>query len=1129
MRVVFGNEKIMFIALKPGLENGFNLDFFLKLTDLEAQINNRIPGVKNILSILNTPQTSGDCFGQSYFHKLSPDFNCESILDQYLVHLDCIRQKEKKSNKVEQENSISEKRCSPEILSLTESQLKQDMELKIAGIYQNLCDDPLIIDNLISKDHKTTAIIIQFSDTATPADSQTQEEIKKLIDTARNSEIEIAYASQARQEYEAAQVIRQDIRNILPLSLLIMVIVLFLSFRSFRGVIIPLSIVAVGMLWTFSIFALAGKTLNLVTIVLPPLLICVGSAYVIHLLAFYYRLAEEAKLSKEELIVKTVSQSSLPLVVTAMTTIVGFTALLVSPIPAIRDMGLFAGIGIAIIILLSLTLAPAMLTFSSVPEKSLLGKKRGFIDYILSVLVEYTGIYASRFIKFWLLIGCLALLGTLYLSVNSNTRNLAPDSSIMKELDFIEHNLGGTNSLRLILSGRKSPRNLQSAETIRGMKKLRDYLTRPETAEGLVKIEGLSIAKINSPVDYFELKHQKLDSLQDKDVPKLFERLKRSGLPNFLSFNGELMLMDLRMTVQGTAAILELKKELDQKIAEYLPQLSVRYTGEAFLASESAENIARGLVQSLLLALVIIFVLLSVMFLSPKMGIIALYPNIVSITIFFGLLGWLNIPIGLTISVIASIALGIGVDDTIHYLTHYNNYLKKFRNRQMAVREALSHTGKPMIYTTLSLSCGFFVFANSDMPALVYFGVLTAVTLLVCLVTDLNFLPSITTNARLITAWDYIWCPFHKTSIKGIDIFYGMSLREIKLLTIMSFTQQLKRGELLFEEGQFGYEMYTILDGEIEIYHDEKIHGIKSTLAQLGKGKIFGEMSLFRVAERTASASALRDTELLVVNKDVLQYLEKQYPRIATIFYMNLARNLVEIIKKSNFGFADKVIESDSLEAYLKEPESDRKMTLQIIQEFIDDGYITQKQKEELQKYVYGCYSLNNTECRMMRHLHRLVESGSIQSSGKHVRQILKNFTQNQFDFLKKNYQLQSFSPGSVVLPAQYQNSDTYLIIEGLCELQQAAASGTKVLARFSQGDLIADFAFNRFIDSQKTEIVAIKEMKILRLGSHGSTKALKKKSRVAANFFHNIVAQLSERIAELNKLHIKKTKMENE
>jgi len=303
------------------------------------------------------------------------------------------------------------------------------------------------------------------------------------------------------------------------------------------------------------------------------------------------------------------------------------------------------------------------------------------------------------------------------------------------------------------------------------------------------------------------------------------------------------------------------------------------------------------------------------------MGVIALFPNVITILIFFGSLGWLNIPIGVTISVIAAIALGIGVDDTIHFLSHYNENAKKLRNKRKASLKTLPIVARPMIFSTIALSAGFILFVQSEMESQVLFGAFTAFTLLVCLAIDMTYLPSVVMETGLITVWDYVGLKFDEQFIEGIDLFQNMTVREAKIASLMAYTKDLEKGTLLFTQGEIGDEMYVVLSGSISIFLDKNEK--RTDLVRLKKGNTFGEMGLFRKAERSANAEASEKTRLLVVNRDCLEPLKKRNPKIAAKLFLNLAHRLQSSLKETDERLlTQKEFDLTSLEAKLNANEN---------------------------------------------------------------------------------------------------------------------------------------------------------------------------------------------------------------
>ncbi len=795
----------------------------------------------------------------------------------------------------------------------------ENAENKISKVVSSLKNHPLFEGDLLSKDLSTAALILTFSPGSNPESDYTQNIIKELLEKYQNNseisgKLRIAYAGQPRQINKAGGLISEDMENIFPLSVLLIVVILLFSFRSFLTVIVPLAVVLSGIIWTAGIVGLIGGELNMVTMVCAPIILCVGSAYVIKFLNQYQTESIQIREAKKpgdaettipEIVMATVSSVTVPVTVTAITTVAGFIALMVSPIPAVQELGLYSSIGIVSINLFALTLAPALLHYIHLPELAVSENQSGFLNSFFRIIVEWLRQHSKRLILIWLIVAAVAAFGMLGLSINSSTKTFPEESRIVQDLHFIENELAGTDSLRLLfkakpdsLSQQDSNLNpLKTANTILGLEKFQEWLFQKKGATEIGKIEGLRIDKIHSPVDVLDHYRLGLDKLTDDEVDKFYAKSGEKG-PKFLSDAEDILQVTLRMTSSGSTSFLALRDLLIQKVPEFLPDLLFSYTGGSVLASESANNIAQGQINSVILALVIVFVMLSLLFLSWKMGVIALFPNIITILVFFGLLGWLDIPIGVTISVIAAIALGIGVDDTIHFLSHYNEYANKLRNKRKASVKTIPVVGRAMLFSTISLSAGFILFSQSEMESVILFGSFTALTLLVCLAIDMTFLPSVVMETGLITVWDYVGLKFDEEFINEIDLFQNMSVREAKIASLMAYTVDMKPGKLLFSQGDVGDEMYVVLNGSISIFLEKD--GQRTDLVRLEKGKTFGEMGLFRNAERSAGAEAYEKTRLLVINRDCLEPLKKRNPKIAAKLYLNLANRLQSSLKETD-------------------------------------------------------------------------------------------------------------------------------------------------------------------------------------------------------------------------------------
>jgi len=1150
IRNIFGSEEILVVAFKPKDLDRFDLKFFLTLNEFTRSVQAEVPGVKNVLSLTNTPRIEGLCSGKSFFHVEGIGSTCESVLDGYFNQLECVSNKEKyqpliqtqdeddldagleeepedlESDFEEDEETVEDSSaeaaavdegpaCTADMFEKTKSQIYRETDLKITSIFEEMKAHKMIHRDLISPDFKTAAIIVEFKLGTIPNQPDIQEKVKKLIEKYENPDLRIGYSGQSRQEYLASKTITEDITRILPWSIVLMMITLFISFKSIRGMLIPLLVVVTGILWTFGFFAITGFKMNLVTMVLPPLLICVGSAYIIHFMNQYFQDALDHPEAKPKEVARLAIQHiTVPLTVTALTTLAGFAALAASPIPAIKEMGIFACFGIAAIILLTLTYVPAILSLVPVPKAKKAKEKKNLVDRLLDRAANFVGQFSRRFIIFWVLLGVIAVIGLLQVKVDSETKNFPSDHPVERDLRLIQENLAGTNSLRLILSSKTSPGELQTAETINGLIRLKGWLLQANGPNELKDL-ALNVDKVYSVLEYINIYRNGLDNIKDQEVVTFYREARKRNLPKFLSDDGKMMQANIRLQMTGTTALLQLRDLLDQKIPEYLPKLKVEYTGSGILSSESADNISRGQVRSVILALAIIFVILSLLFFSFKMGIVALYPNVIAIAVFFGTLGWINIPIGVTISIIASIALGIGVDDTIHFLSHHNENVKKLRNEKAASMKTLVKTGRPMVYTTISLGLGFVIFYMADMESQVYFGVLTAYTLVVCLITDLNFLPSIMVHTKLITAWDYIGLSLKQAFLEKVDIFKGMNMRETKLATLTAYTVDLEPNQLLFKEKDVGNELFVILEGAVDIYLDEDFHDERLSLAQLTKGQSFGEMGLFRHSKRAASVRASAKTQLLVLNEPVLLRLQRRYPKIATKLFINLAQNLGRTIIRTDQQIAEKRVRSPEETV---EPEPLERSIKDVVDEIIADGIVSAEEQRDLDNLIYADHVVNAEEQEQIDRLNKLIDGGEIVKEPSPFLDIFQKLSKRQYRWLLRHFEVKII-PADVRVYSQGDYGDYMLVIlKGKFNAEKEIDGEVTPVATIFEGNIIGSISMILSQFTRTCNISCIEESEVMFLSMKALEKMRKDNVKLAAQFYYNIVCMLSDRLEQANR-----------
>jgi predicted RND superfamily exporter protein/CRP-like cAMP-binding protein len=316
------------------------------------------------------------------------------------------------------------------------------------------------------------------------------------------------------------------------------------------------------------------------------------------------------------------------------------------------------------------------------------------------------------------------------------------------------------------------------------------------------------------------------------------------------------------------------------------PQVDVHMTGTIYLMNKSAVAISKSQITGLVTALAAIFLVMSLLFLSTKIGLMAMLPNIFPIFILFGLMGFSGITLNFSTSLIAAIALGIGVDDTIQYINRYNMEVNKSRDQTRAMVAALKSMGRPMIYTSVALFFGFIILTLSDFVPIRQFGMLTAITIIVALLSNLLILPGLMITVRIITLWDLINLEVGENPSQYIKIFHGLSNHQARVAILMGHVEDYKDGDLIIREGDMGREMYVVLKGQVDIFRGE---GDKEVfIFTINPGDTFGEMALLRQSERSASARARGEVKLFVVDEQTLHRLEKRYSRISSKIFYNI-------------------------------------------------------------------------------------------------------------------------------------------------------------------------------------------------------------------------------------------------
>jgi predicted RND superfamily exporter protein len=634
-------------------------------------------------------------------------------------------------------------------------------------------------------------------------------------------------------------------------------------------------------------------------------------------MARYYEQAEEVR-ERIPVVERAYARVWLPLTISALVTVIGFGSLMVNRIPAIWELGAFAVVGVVFLTVVCLTFLPAALAL--LPVERVAARARDGSPAMDGLLVRIARAIVRAPQPIWwvaLILAALALLGMRRIEVDSDFLTyFSPSSAVRRANEVINREIVGSNPFYVVVEA-PAPGALKSWVNLKLLKDLQHYL---RTLPGVTS--SISI------VDYLELLESGLNTPGTNDLvldeqgnpvpaskPKTFWEdpamlgpvfdlvsKKPENFASVVTRDWDKTSILVRTNLSGSRAIEQTLARIREYVAARFPaELRVRLTGNLVLITGTASDIVRGQIESLALALGVIFVVLTLMFLSVRIGFMAVVPNVLPIMIFFGVMGWLGIRLNLGTSLIAAIALGIAIDSTIHYMARLNLELRGETDQQQAITRALRRVGAPIIYTTVALFLGFLTFAFSSFVPIQDFGKLSSVTMATALGANLVLLPALLATFRIITLWDLLGVRLGQDPSRTIRLFEGLRPSQARVVVLMGDLKRYAPGQMVVRQGERGDEMYVIIQGAAEVWLSA--NGDRRQIANLKRGDVFGEMGFVSGNERTADVVAETDLEVLAVDEHFMHRIQRRYPRIASKVLLNLSRILSGRLQEANLRF----------------------------------------------------------------------------------------------------------------------------------------------------------------------------------------------------------------------------------
>lgn len=847
IRRVFGSEDVVMLALaSDDTRNGiFTIDMIARVGRITEQLQ-ELPGVDRVQSLATAPNLRADA----------------DSLD----------------------------------VSTLSEQVAQDPSV-LVGLREAVMANPVYGGNLVSRDGRVAAILVQFKDLDDREFlAQNIDRRIRAIAEAERGSAQVWMTGTPVIKAETTRLLLAEMRFVLPAMLVVGALFLLLVFRNPVGVLLPLSNILIALTWTLGVLGWLGRPLNMVTVIVPPLVFTVGLAYAMHIMSeFYLAREQEPDQPRFDLLVREVLATiGLPLLITGLTTLTGFIALGFNPLLAIREFAWLTVLGVLCTMALTLGYVPAVLV--------LLKERCGMAPATSTPLFQGVARWLSRFnlrYRRQIIIAAaalmlLALLGTTRIQVATDFIGDFPeDAPVRQQYESIRTAFGGASPFYIVVDGHAAdafvtPANLREIEALQG------WLSRlPEIGGSLSIVDSVKL--INRGLNGNDQAYFRLP-----DSRALIKQLLVFGggeeLDGMVDKRFSLTSLQVRANASDSASIAELTARIEQRLTALPPPLTATITGNSVLVSRALDNIAGGQLFSVALAMAVIYLLMAGMFTSWRAGALALLPNLLPVVVYFGTLGLLDIPLTPTTSLIACITLGIAADDTIHYMVRFNNDARRLANEAKAAFSALEGVLRPITYTTAALCLGFLVLTTSDLKNQMQFGALSVFTLLLAWLCNITLAPALTVGVRIVTLWDVLRLDLGEDPQHSIPLMQGLNLRQARTFALLSNIMDVKAGSRIMTEGEEGDDMYVVIGGQLRVWVERDDGPVD--LASMSRGAILGEIGFF-VHKRSANVDAVTDARLLRFNVDYLERLRRRRPWIAAIIYRNLNRVQAERLART--------------------------------------------------------------------------------------------------------------------------------------------------------------------------------------------------------------------------------------
>jgi hypothetical protein len=731
-RAQFGQDRMVVIAISS--DNIFSEAFFKKLKAFHAELEENVPYIDEITSLINVRHTTGS----------QDRLIVEDLMEGW----------------------------------------PEERQVDFTELKKRVMENPFYLDQIISSDGHTTAVIIKpevyhvatmdtqdvldgFGDSdfaAKPSPPEKRrylseeqneelvEAIEMTVDKYNAPDFSLAFAGAPVVMSVFNQYTMKDLRLCFGLSFLVIMIFLAVMFRRISGVLLPQIIVNAASFSALSLMGWTGVSVKMTTTVLPAFLLAVGVADSVHILSIFYKQVDRGQ-DKKDAIAYAMGHSGLAVVLTTLTTAAALLSFATAELTAMGELGFFAAAGVLLALLYTIVMLPAMVAL--VPVRPKVPKKVRSENYLtlMDRFLNWAGRFSTRYPIQIIIVGLVLFAVSFYyifdLRYSDYVLGYFPKSMrVRHDLDIVNEHLNGALNIEIIIdTGREN--GIYEPEILDRIERLTLDLER-------LDFSHITIGHVASINDILKETHQALNENRKSyyRLPQDYNTIAQEFLlfENSGSDDLETIVDSQFSKTRVTVKILWVDSVYVNRFINYLDQyLDIMFKGRAEthitgMSSLMARTISAALdsmTKSYILAFVVIAVMMILLVGDIKTGLFAMLPNVLPIMMTLGIMGAAKVPLDMTSLMIASIAMGLVVDDTVHFIYNFRKYYLKTGNAYAAVNITFSGVGRAMIVTSVVLSLGFLVTVFAHLSHTFRFGIFTAMAIMFALLADFLLAPAL--------------------------------------------------------------------------------------------------------------------------------------------------------------------------------------------------------------------------------------------------------------------------------------------------------------------------------------------------------------------------------------------------